>query len=78
MGPSWPTEAEDTAPSGGGTTIDAQAGKTYVVKGKRLPAGDAAGFIAVKKPRAVKVVVWIEDAETGAGVVGETACQPVT
>ena len=58
-------------------TIDAQPGKTYIVKGRRLPQDDAHGFVAAKKPQVVKVAVWIVDEETGATVVDETACVPI-
>jgi hypothetical protein len=58
--------------------LDAQPGKTYIVKGKRLPDENPEGFVAAKKPQLVKVVVWVVDAETGTTVVDETDCRPVT
>lgn len=58
--------------------IDAQPGRTYVIKGKKMPFEGAAGFTAVMRPRAIKVVIWVEDSETGDRVIDETACEPVT
>ena len=57
-------------------TVDAQSGKTYVVKGKRLPFDNASGFVAVKRPQIATVVVWVEDTETGEKVIPDTACRP--
>jgi hypothetical protein len=59
-------------------TIDAQPGRTYLVKGKRLPFDNASGFAAVKRPQIATVVVWVEDAQTGEKVIAETECEPVT
>lgn len=59
-------------------TIDAQPGKAYTVKAKRLPADGSQGFKAVKNPQMRKIVVWVEDVETGSKVIDETACEPVT
>lgn len=58
-------------------TLDAQSGKTYLVKGKRLPFDNASGFAAVKRPQIATVVVWVVDADSGETVAGETACVPV-
>jgi hypothetical protein len=59
-------------------TLDAQPGKTYVVKAKAKPFDNATGFAAVNQPQIASVVVWVVDADTGETVVGETACQPLT
>ncbi len=59
-------------------TLDAQAGKTYVVKAKAQPFDNATGFAAVNQPQIASVVVWVVDADTGKTVVGETACKSVT
>lgn len=56
--------------------IEAQPGKTYVVKGKRLPFDNASGFVAVKRPQIATVVVWVEDTETGETIIPDTACWP--
>lgn len=58
-------------------TFDAQSGKTYVVKGKRLPFDNASGFATVKRPQIATVVVWVEDAETGEKILPDTACRPM-
>ncbi len=58
--------------------LDAQPGKTYIVKGQRQPYENAEGFVAAKKPQLVKVVVWVVDAETGATVIEKTDCQRTT
>jgi hypothetical protein len=57
-------------------TVDAQSGKTYVVKGQRLPFDNASGFPVVKRPQIATVMVWVEDAEAGEKVTDETACVP--
>jgi len=59
-------------------TLDAQPGKTYVVKAKAKPFDNTTGFAAVNQPQIASVVIWVVDADTGDTVVGETACKPVT
>ena len=58
--------------------LDAHPGKTYIVKGKRLPYENPDGFVAAKKPQLVKVVVWVVDADSGETVVSQTDCEPLT
>jgi hypothetical protein len=58
--------------------IDAQPGKTYIVKGQRLPYESSEGLVAAKKPQLVKVVVWVVDEESGETVVNQTDCEPLT
>lgn len=59
-------------------TLNAQPGKTYVVKGKRLDFDNATGFAAVKQPQITTVVVWVINGDGSETVIGETACAPVT
>lgn len=57
-------------------TFNAQSGKRYIVKGKRIDFDNASGFAAVKQPRIAGVWVWVTDADTGDIVVDQTACSP--
>lgn len=46
-------------------------------KASGYPFEGSADFTAVKNPQICKVIVWVEDAETGAKVIDETACEPL-
>ena len=57
--------------------LDAQPGQTYVLKAKPLPFENTPGVATIKRPQINKVVVWMEDPESGTVLVKETACTPI-
>jgi hypothetical protein len=60
--------------------VEAESGKTYSVKAKSY-AMDAPegrdGFIAVNKPRAARVVVWVKDTATDEKVSFDGGCTEI-